>query len=230
VIVRRSKELPACWVLRLRQERKRLKKQFLVLVLTLTAATLADGKSTKLVTSWKNPEYSGPAFHRILVLGMSAKPGVRADFEDALSKLVTRDGVEAVPGNTILLRPEGSKLDINYLKSQVKEFRIDAVIVSRLVKVDKSITYVPGQPYMPYPYYGSFYGYYGAVYPAVYSPDYLREDTTVRVETNVYAVTPGEGQLVWTGVSDTFNPSSADKVIDALSKLIVKELQEEAII
>ena len=207
-----------------------MKKQFLVLVLTLTAATLADGKSTKLVTSWKNPEYSGPAFHRILVLGMSAKPGVRADFEDALSKLVTRDGVEAVPGNTILLRPEGSKLDINYLKSQVKEFRIDAVIVSRLVKVDKSITYVPGQPYMPYPYYGSFYGYYGAVYPAVYSPDYLREDTTVRVETNVYAVTPGEGQLVWTGVSDTFNPSSADKVIDALSKLIVKELQEEAII
>lgn len=207
-----------------------MKKQFLVLVLTLTAAILADGKSTKLVTSWKNPEYSGPAFHRILVLGMSAKPGVRADFEDALSKLVTRDGVEAVPGNTILLRPEGSKLDINYLKSQVKEFRIDAVIVSRLVKVDKSITYVPGQPYMPYPYYGSFYGYYGAVYPVVYSPDYLREDTTVRVETNVYAVTSGEGQLVWTGVSDTFNPSSADKVIDALSKLIVKELQKEAII
>ena len=207
-----------------------MKKQFLVLVLTLTAATLADGKSTKLVTSWKNPEYSGPAFHRILVLGLSAKPGVRADFEDALSKLVTRDGVEAVPGNTILLRPEGSKLDINYLKSQVKEFRIDAVIVSRLVKVDKSITYVPGQPYMPYPYYGSFYGYYGAVYPVVYSPDYLREDTTVRVETNVYAVTSGEGQLVWTGVSDTFNPSSADKVIDALSKLIVKELQKEAII
>lgn len=207
-----------------------MKKQFLVLVLTLTAAILADGKSTKLVTSWKNPEYSGPAFHRILVLGMSAKPGVRADFEDALSKLVTRDGVEAVPGNTILLRPEGSKLDINYLKSQVKEFRIDAVIVSRLVKVDKSITYVPGQPYMPYPYYGSFYGYYGAVYPVVYSPDYLREDTTVRVETNVYAVTAGEGQLVWTGVSDTFNPSSADKVIDALSKLIVKELQKEAII
>ena len=207
-----------------------MKKQFLVLVLCLTAATLADGKSTKLITSWKNPEYSGQAFHRILVLGMSAKPGVRADFEDALSKLVTRDGVEAIPGNTILLRPEGSKLDINYLKSQVKTFKIDAVIVSRLVKVDKSITYIPGQPYMPYPYYGSFYGYYGAVYPMVYTPDYLREDTTVRVETNVYAVSSGEGQLVWTGVSDTFNPKSADKVIAALSQLIVKELQKEAIL
>jgi hypothetical protein len=197
----------------------------------MAAATLADGKSTKLVASWKNPEYSGPRFRRILVLGMSAKPGVRADFEDALSKLVARDGVEAIPGNTILLRPEGTKLDMNYLKTQIKEFKIDAVIVSRLVKVETSTTYVPGQPYMmPYPYYRSFYGYYGTVYPVVYSPDYLREDRTVRVETNVYAATAPDGELVWTGISDTFNPSSADKVIDGLTKLIMKELQKETVL
>ena len=207
-----------------------MQKWTLVIAVILAGATLANAKSTKLVASWKNPQYSGPTFHRILVIGMSAKPGVRADFEDVLSKLVARDGVEAIPGNTILLRPEGTKLDLGYLKTQVKEFKIDAVIVSRLVKVDKNVTYIPGQPYVPYPYYGSFYGYYGAVYPVVYSPDYLREDTTVRVETNVYAVRGTDGELVWTGVSDTFNPSSADKVIDGLSKLVVKELQKAAIL
>ena len=208
-----------------------MKKQVWTLVAIFAAVTFAYGKSTKLIASWKNPEYSGPRFHRVLVLGMSAKPGVRADFEDALSKLVARDGIEAVPGNTILLRPEGTKLDLNYLKTQVKEFKIDAVIVSRLVKVDKNITYIPGQPYMmPYPYYGTFYGYYGALYPVVYSPDYLREDTTVRVETNVYAVTSGDGQLVWTGTSDTFNPRSADKAIDGVAKLIVKELQKDGVL
>ena len=207
-----------------------MRKSTLVLAVILAGATLANGKSTKLVASWKNPQYSGPAFHRILVLGMSAKPGVRADFEDALSKLVAREGVEAIPGNTILLRPEGTKLDLDYLKTQVREFKIDAVIVSRLLKVDKTVTYIPGQPYVPYPYYGSFYGYYGAVYPVVYSPDYLREDTTVRVETNVYAVRGSDGELVWTGVSDTFNPSSADKVIDGICRLVMKELQKEAIL
>jgi len=207
-----------------------LKKTTWVLAMMVCVATLAHGKSTKLIVSWKNPEYSGARFHRILVLGMSAKPGVRADFEDALSALITQAGIEAVPGNTILLRPEGTKLDLNYLKTQVSTFKIDAVIVSRLVKVDKTITYVPGTPYMPYPYYGSFYGYYGALYPVVYSPDYLREDTTVRVETNLYAVTSGEGQLVWTGTSDTFNPKSADKAISGLSKLIMKELQKAAIL
>ena len=207
-----------------------MQKWTLVIAVILAGATLANAKSTMLVASWKNPQYSGPTFHRILVIGMSAKPGVRADFEDVLAKLVARDGVEAIPGNTILLRPEGTKLDLGYLKTQVKEFKIDAVIVSRLVKVDKNVTYIPGQPYVPYPYYGSFYGYYGAVYPVVYSPDYLREDTTVRVETNVYAVRGTDGELVWTGVSDTFNPSSADKVIDGLSKLVVKELQKAAIL
>ena len=161
---------------------------------------------------------------------MSAKPGVRADFEDALSHLVSQTGVEAVPGNTILLRPEDTQLNLDYLKTQIKTFKIDTVIVSRLVKVDKSVTYIPGQPLTPYPWYGSFYGYYSALYPVVYSPDYLREDTTVRVETNVYSVTSGEGQLLWTGVSDTFNPRSAKKVIDSLSKLIVKELQKEGLL
>ena len=94
-----------------------MKNSILVLAMIVAAATVAGGKSTKLIASWKNPEYSGPRFHRILVIGMSAKPGVRADFEDALSKLVARDGIEAVPGNTILLRPEDTKLDLNYLKT-----------------------------------------------------------------------------------------------------------------
>ncbi len=129
-----------------------MKKWIFVFGMVLGVAAVVLGKSTKLVASWKNPEYSGPRFHRILVLGMSANPGVRADFEDALSKLVARDGVEAIPGNTILLRPEGTQLDLNYLKTQVKGFKIDAVIVSRLIKVETSTTYIPGQAYVvPYP-------------------------------------------------------------------------------
>ena len=68
-----------------------MRKWTVVVAVILAGATLANGKSTKLVASWKNPQYSGAPFHRVLVLGMSAKPGVRADFEDALSKLTHED-------------------------------------------------------------------------------------------------------------------------------------------
>ena len=139
--------------------------------------------------------------------------------------------MEAVPGNSILLRPDTSKIDLDYLEAQIREHQIDAVVVSRLVKVDKDVTYIPGQSYViPYGYYHSFYGCYGAVYQQVYIPDYLRKDTTVRIETNLYATTPPDGELIWTGSSGTFNPKSAHKVIEALVKLVVKELEKEAIL
>jgi hypothetical protein len=58
----------------------------------------------------------------------------------------------------------------------------------------------------------------------------LVKERTVRVETNVYAVTPPDGELIWTGTSDTFNPSSAHKVINGLVQLVVKELEKVAIL
>jgi hypothetical protein len=81
-----------------------------------------------------------------------------------------------------------------------------------------------------FPVYGTFYGYYGAIYPVVYSPDYLRVDKTAQVETNFYSAVAPDGVLVWTGTSDTVNPKSPNKAIDALAKLIVQELQKQNII
>ena len=66
--------------------------------------------------------------------------------------------------------------------------------------------------------------------PAGVSPDYLREETTVRVETNFYAASPGDGELIWAGTSDSFSPRSAQKVIDGVVKLIVKELKKQNIL
>ena len=61
-----------------------MKKWTMAVAVIVASATLGNGKSTGLVASWTTPEYTGPHYHRILVLGMSSKPGVRADCEDAL--------------------------------------------------------------------------------------------------------------------------------------------------
>jgi hypothetical protein len=207
----------------------RLNRKILAIALSLLTVALASGKSSKLVMSWKNPNYSaGRKFQRVLALGLSDKTGVRADFEDALAAQLAETGLETIPGNTILLRPEGTQFDLNYLKTQIRDNKIDAVVVSRLIKDEKTVTYVPGTAYVaPFPYYNTFYGYYGAVYPIVYSPDYLREDRKVRIETNFYVISSQEGELVWTGVTDTFNPSKPHKAINGLVKLVVKQMQAD---
>jgi hypothetical protein len=194
----------------------------------LVVVALGSGKSSTLVKSWKNPSYKGKTFQRVLALGLSDKTEIRADFEDALAAQLAAAGVaEAIPGNTILLRPEGTPTDLDYIKGQIRENKIDAVVVSRLIKVENTSTYIPGVPYAPFPYYNTFYGYYGAVYPVVYTPGYLKEEKRVRIETNLYVISSQEGELIWTGTTDTFNPSNVEKAIKGLVKFVVRQMQSD---
>lgn len=208
-------------------------RKLLAIAIVLAAATLLFGKSSKLIMSWRNPDYSPTKkFRRVLALGLSNKTEVRADFEDALAAELSSKGYEAVPGHTVLLRPAGTQLDLDYLREQIRANQIEAVVVSRLVKVDDTVTYVPGTAYFaPFPYYNSFYGYYGTLYPVVYSPGYLQKEKKVRVETNLYYVNGApEGQLVWTGITDTFNPTNVHKAIKGLVNLVVTKMQKEEVL
>lgn len=201
-------------------------------IFLLIALGVVGAKSIKMVTSWFNPKYQGQRFHKILVIGVTQNLEVRADFEDEMASKIARPGIEAIPGNQILLRPDPkAKPDLDYLRGQVRDNHIDAVIVSRLLKVDKKVISIPSSTYIaPYPYYYSFYGYLGAVYPVIYDPGYERVDTTVSVETNVYATSKPDGDLVWTGVSDSFNPKSAKKVADGLVKEIPKQMEKDGLL
>jgi len=201
-------------------------------IFLLAVLTAVSGKSVKMVTSWFNPDYQGQTFHKILVIGVAQNLEVRADFEDEMAAQIARPGIETIPGNHILLRPDPSvKLDLDYLRAQIRDNHIDAVVVSRLLKVDKKVTVVPSSTYIaPYPYYYSVYGYLGAVYPMVYDPGYTREDTTVSVETNFYATSKPDGDLVWNGVSKSFNPKSAKKVADGLVKEVPKQMEKDGLL
>jgi hypothetical protein len=198
----------------------------------LVILAAVSGKSVKMITSWFNPNYEGQTFHKILVIGVAQDLEVRADFEDGMAAQIARPGIEAIPGNHILLRPDPNvKLDLDYLRGQIRDNHIEAVVVSRLLKVDKKVTSIPSSTYLaPYPYYYSFYGYLGAVYPLVYDPGYTREDTTVSVETNVYATSKPDGDLVWNGVSKSFNPKSAKKIADGLVKEVPKQMEKDGLL
>jgi hypothetical protein len=198
----------------------------------LAVLAAISGKSAKMITSWFNPNYEGKTFHKILVIGVAQNLEVRADFEDGMAAQIARSGIETIPGNHILLRPDpNAKLDLGYLRGQIRDNHIDAVVVSRLLKVDKKVISIPSSTYMaPYPYYYSFYGYVNAVYPLVYDPGYTREDTTVSVETNVYATSKPNGDLVWNGVSKSFNPKSAKKVVGGLVKEVPKQMEKDGLL
>ena len=204
----------------------------MVMAVLLAVSAVCNCKNTKLVASVKSPTYTGQKFQKVLVIGMSDNPAIRTDFEEAMSNRMKSAGIHAVPGYNILLRPKTGKMDPNYLKAQIKEHNIDAVLVTRLVSETNDTMYIPGQVYsVPYPYYNSFYGYYSHVYPMVYTPGYLIHETKVRVETTLYGTSTPEGEFIWTGLSETFNPNpkKIDKSIDGVVQVMWDDLQKEKI-
>jgi len=66
------------------------------------------------------------------------------------------------------------------------------------------------------------------VWAAYHDPGYLTAEVAVRVETAFYGVDKTE--LVWTGYSQTLNPSSAQVVIDDVARLVVQELTRERLV
>ena len=215
----------------MRQKRRiSLRSRSLLLVTAVIVPLALAAASPKLLLSWRNPNYSGEQFKNILVLALNGKSEGRLEFEDLLVEAIARPGIQATQSYVFLARPDATPIDINDLKTVIREHKFDAIVVARLVKRETKTTYVPGQVYTPVPYYGTFYGYYGAVYPVVYSPGYLQKENIAQVETNFYATAKPDGELVWTGTTNAFNAHSPMKVIKKLVEVVIKGLEKQNVI
>jgi hypothetical protein len=207
-----------------------LKKKSIFLAVILASLGLLSVAAPKLEFSWKNPNYTGGSFKNILVLALNGKAVNRAEFEDELVAAISRPGAQAFPSYEFMPRPDLTPIDTKDLRELVKEQHFDAIVVARLTKKDTKNTYVPGQAYTPFPYYGTFYGYYGALAPVIYTPGYMETEKEAQVEVNSYSTAKPDGELVWTGTTNTFDAGSVKKVIKDLVKIITKELEKENII
>jgi hypothetical protein len=207
-----------------------LRKSSVLLIATLAGLAVLAAGSPKLALSWKNPNYSGGTFKNVLVLALNGKAANRADFEDALVAAITRPGGQVEPSYEFMPRPDVTPIDMNDLRELVREQNFDGIVVARLTKREANTIYVPGQVYTPYPYYGTFYGYYGALAPIIYSPGYMKTEKVAQVEVNFYSTAKPDGELVWTGTTNTFEVSSAMKGIKGLVKIVAKEIEKQNII
>ena len=209
-----------------------MRKKSAVLVAILASLAVFAVAAPKIEVSWKNPTFTGDpgAFKNILVLALNGKAANRAEFEDELVAAISRPGTNVAPSYEYIARPDATPIDMKDLRELVKEQKIDAIVVARLTKQETKTTYVPGEVYTPYPYYGTLYGYYGAVSPVIYTPGYMETEKKAQVEVNFYSATKPEGELVWTGMTNTFEAGSAMKVIKDLVKIVTKELEKENII
>jgi len=211
---------------------------FAVLCGSLLALAACTTTSTNFSQSYRNPGYEGTFFKKVMVIGIAQDQKGRQAFEDALVSAIVAEGGSAEASIGVL--PHEEQISEDQLHAAIDAGGFDAVLITRVLSVDKSQEYTPPKAYNNpetryYPAssgwgygYGGYYGFYGTTFAEVHEPGYFETSTTVKLETNLYSVATNE--LVWTGQSETVDPESIDDARSSMTHAVAKKLKAERLI
>jgi hypothetical protein len=173
--------------------------------------------STKMTSTWTDPAAKGSELSKVAVIAMAKDEGLRRMAEDEVAQEIK--GAQVVPSYQVL--GDTDLQDKEAVKAKLREEGFDGVLVMRMAGASERVVAVDAGPY------ATFDGYYSWAYGATYGP-YVETETVVRMVSNLYSVE--QNKLVWSGTSETFDPSSAKDLVDDVSRQVAKELEKDRLV
>src|SRR5215470_4236993 len=154
-------------------------------------ALLAGCATSSMVTQQANPDYVGKSFKSVMVVAVTTDDLVRRTFEDRMVALLGQRGLKGVPGYSAI--GSRGKVDEAELRRAVAASGVEAVLITRVTRVDKSSGTLPGATVGV-----GFYGYWETVN---LPPQQVNGPSWTVSETRLFDAK--NGVLAWTGVMDT---------------------------
>ncbi|MEJ0045653.1 MAG: hypothetical protein WDN04_05620 [Rhodospirillales bacterium] len=197
-------------------------------VALFVALALAACSATRLTSAWLSDSYHGPAFKKIIVLGVSEDGATRRLFEDSFAASLTRSGVQAFPGYTLLPGIEDPTPGAGTGRGTARRRgrRAGDAAVAGGTENQVSPGYVRTVPAFGYP--GGFYGFYGYYRTVLVEPRIYTYDVA-ELETNLWAL-DGASVLVWSATSQSFTPDQASSIGTALATEVSGALKAAGLI
>jgi hypothetical protein len=194
--------------------------------LVLALVSLAGCASTRVVNQWEMSD-PGPAFRKLMVVGVSDNASVRRTFEDEFVKALSARGVAAVQSYTLI--PESGQVPEERLDAAVRAAAADGVITSRVVRVNQQVDVIPSAPPAFWGPPWGFYGWYGGAWgPAYAFPPQVVTRDVVYAEVRLYRA--AGDTLVWAATTQTFAPGEVRRESAAFADLILRQLAERKLI
>ena len=170
--------------------------------------------TTKVVEHWTDPDFDGK-LENLLVLSLNQSSKSRRIVENGFLLELKKRNIQAQASYDLI--PDHEDLSKEAVKAALSGSNIDGVLVMRSVKITKEDRNVREQS--DGTRHDTFYAYVGEYRPAYDS--YSITDTTVHMETNLYVVK--DEQLVWTGKTESFNPTDVKELI---AQMVIKILDQ----
>jgi hypothetical protein len=181
--------------------------------------TLAACATTSVMNQWKDPTWHGPPATNIVVAGIARSETTRRVFEDTFAQRLNAAGLHASPAYTQVQAGEDGRIK---LSDFVKASGAEAVIVTRVQRVQQKINVSPG--YAPVGY-GGFYGWYGGAWAATPT---VSQYEVVTVETTVWDTRTEK--VVWGATTERVASQDIPKVTSQLADTLIPRMRSDGVL
>ena len=195
-------------------------RALLLVAAVMLIAACASVPSPQTTTSWRDPDFRGPPFRKIFVVGLSAQSLTdQRGFENLMVSTLTSAGIEAVPGWQFV--PTDRTPDQPAMRAAVAQSGADAALLVRLsdFTTETALGYGAGSvaPVGPDMYVGWYE-------PGLVTTDYQ----AATIFTTLFDVKTA--RPVWTFNPATYNPATLQQDAPTFASDVVGLLRANGLI
>lgn len=180
----------------------------------LAACATTPSIRTNVIGTWKADNYD-KKLSDFLVIALADEPSIRSKVESLMAGKLEKAGLRAMASSDIM--PADEEIKRATVEAAMGGKSFDGVLVSRLLGVDQSTTYVPPSPDI------TFENTFQRSAPIITTPGYVEHQSVLFVQIDLYDT--ASEHLVWSMKTQTLNLDTVTDFVNNLSDILVHELQ-----
>jgi hypothetical protein len=174
-----------------------------------------------MVSSWHDPAAGTMQFQKVVVLCIAPHESQRQFAENLLVGLMKR--TRGVAAHTLLSQDDVR--DKEKMRAMLTREGFDGALTLRFIGATQDVSHSEAGFT---PAHSGFWDYYSYAWPLVYDPGYVRMDRMLQMDTQVYSLK--DGKLVWSGLTQTANPESAQDLVEQVAQAVAADLRKQRVI
>lgn len=199
--------------------------------LLLGTLVLAGCQTTSLQSAWFDPSFSGEPMHRIAVVAVGVNVANRRMAEDVFAQRLRNLGVNGAAGWTFI--PDGARDAAEPFTEAVRASGAEGLLIVRMLGVDtrtqvNTMMVTTTTPVWGGPMWGPGWGSTSVWATTTVPVTQVSQYNLVMVETSFYEV--ATGRLVWSGITQTLNPSDFQREVGGLADVIIGQLRQRRLL
>ena len=196
-----------------------------IVLLALTFLLTSCASTTELFDTWKDSQFRGPAFKKIMVVALAKRPDIRQRIEDEFVGQLNARGVNAVTCYSLI--PDPKNLTREEVVKAVNKTGVEGVLVMGLRQAEggKPVRKEVINPRSPM----SFKSYLDSEGGALFGESLIKQGEVITISTRLFDAR-ADGKLVWFTNSETIESGKLEREIASFSKVILNELHKEKLL